>query len=300
MIKKGWFSVLFLFAVFQSHAGEYKVRSVQDEQHLEVALRMIGHKFLLSLGDSTSRILPVKHENGSYIISVETEFQFDPESLVNLIEEEARSVDFPEQYIVEVTSCKSEEVVYAYEISRYIDSHMIPCQGRTVPKACYNIHFTFPDLTSTEEVVPAAPARFQFSGSWGLTAFILCIAGGISLFFSRKRDNPKSNAQLHSKQIGQFTFVPTTMELHLNGHIHTLTSKEADLLTFLNEHANATIKREQLLQEIWGNEDHYVGRTLDVFISRLRKKLEGDPDIKISNVRGVGYKLIIPNYLTES
>jgi len=55
---------------------------------------------------------------------------------------------------------------------------------------------------------------------------------------------------------------------------------------------NTTVEREVILNIVWGDEGDYVGRTLDVFISKLRKKLEVDSSIKIVNIRGVGYKLV--------
>ena len=72
-----------------------------------------------------------------------------------------------------------------------------------------------------------------------------------------------------------------------------LSSKEADLLMLLYSSLNQTLERETILNKVWGDEGDYVGRTLDVFISKLRKKLEQDPEIKIVNVRGVGYKMVI-------
>jgi len=61
----------------------------------------------------------------------------------------------------------------------------------------------------------------------------------------------------------------------------------------LHKNRNTVIEREKLLSEVWADEGGYVGRTLDVFISKLRKRLEGDPSLKIVNIRGVGYKLIV-------
>jgi DNA-binding response OmpR family regulator len=72
-----------------------------------------------------------------------------------------------------------------------------------------------------------------------------------------------------------------------------LTSKENELLSLLNEFANETVTKETILHKVWGDEGHYVGRTLDVTISKLRKKLEHDASIQIKNIRGVGYRLII-------
>ncbi|MEM7657278.1 MAG: helix-turn-helix domain-containing protein, partial [Bacteroidota bacterium] len=60
----------------------------------------------------------------------------------------------------------------------------------------------------------------------------------------------------------------------------------------LHRSVNQTLERDQILKEVWGNENGYVGRTLDVFISKLRKKLAADPNLKIINVRGVGYRLV--------
>ena len=79
----------------------------------------------------------------------------------------------------------------------------------------------------------------------------------------------------------------------INKEFIELTSKEADLLLLLCDSANTTVERENILKTVWGDEGSYVGRTLDVFISKLRKKLEADETIKILNIRGVGYRLVI-------
>ena len=71
-----------------------------------------------------------------------------------------------------------------------------------------------------------------------------------------------------------------------------LTQKEADLLRLLNSSKNTPLKRETILKKVWGDDGDYIGRTLDVFISKLRKKLEAEDKVKIINIRGIGYKLI--------
>ena len=70
-------------------------------------------------------------------------------------------------------------------------------------------------------------------------------------------------------------------------------NKETDLLLLLYKAANTTVERELILNVVWGDEGDYVGRTLDVFISKLRKKLEADSSVKIVTTRGVGYKLVV-------
>ena len=65
------------------------------------------------------------------------------------------------------------------------------------------------------------------------------------------------------------------------------------MLSLLYASVNETVNKETLLNKVWGDEGDYVGRTLDVYISKLRKKLESDTSIKLKNIRGVGYKLIV-------
>ena len=83
------------------------------------------------------------------------------------------------------------------------------------------------------------------------------------------------------------------MTLTLINNTIELTSKESELLSLLYESVNHTVDRETILNKVWGDEGDYVGRTLDVYISKLRKKLENDSSIQLKNIRGVGYKLII-------
>lgn len=92
--------------------------------------------------------------------------------------------------------------------------------------------------------------------------------------------------------IGQYEFNYTVGTLHHPRHHTTLTGKETELLKLLVLNKNRIIQRKALLLQVWGNDDFFTGRSLDVFITKLRKHLEADPSVKIANIRGVGYKLI--------
>ena len=72
-----------------------------------------------------------------------------------------------------------------------------------------------------------------------------------------------------------------------------LTGKETALLMLLYTNVNLVVEKDRILKDVWGDEGDYVGRTLDVYISKLRKKLEADPRLKIVNIRGIGYKFIV-------
>jgi two-component system, OmpR family, response regulator VicR len=90
--------------------------------------------------------------------------------------------------------------------------------------------------------------------------------------------------------IGNYAFDYKNLSLTASGYSETLTLKEADLLKLLNENKNQVIKRSYILETIWGKDDYFLGRSLDVFISRLRKYLCLDERIKVENIHGVGFK----------
>lgn len=76
-----------------------------------------------------------------------------------------------------------------------------------------------------------------------------------------------------------------------NGPAQTLTHREADVLAYLLDRPNTLVRRDELLRAVWGDDDYFMGRSLDVFISRLRKRLANDPAVRIENVHGVGFVL---------
>lgn len=81
------------------------------------------------------------------------------------------------------------------------------------------------------------------------------------------------------------------LTLHLDNGVQTLTHREADVLAYLLDHPGTLVRRDELLRAIWGDDDYFMGRSLDVFISRLRKRLANDPTVRIENVHGVGFLL---------
>ncbi len=89
-------------------------------------------------------------------------------------------------------------------------------------------------------------------------------------------------------KIGNYEFDSVNHQLKLNEESQRLTEKETLLIQYLWEHRNRMIKREDVLKDIWGNDDFFSGRSMDVFISRLRKYFKEDNTINIESVRGVG------------
>lgn len=92
--------------------------------------------------------------------------------------------------------------------------------------------------------------------------------------------------------LGKYEFHPTRQLLKLGANENPLTSRESQLLQILLENANDITDRTTILNQIWGSDDFFNARSMDVFITKLRKKLQDDPAIQILNVRGYGFKLV--------
>lgn len=107
------------------------------------------------------------------------------------------------------------------------------------------------------------------------------------------RVNRPPGASAEAISLGRYTFNSRKQQLVLGEAITELTYRETQVLQLLAEHLNAVVERELLLKRIWGTNDFFSGRSLDVFITRLRKKLARDPAIQLMNLRGHGYKLCV-------
>jgi DNA-binding response OmpR family regulator len=94
--------------------------------------------------------------------------------------------------------------------------------------------------------------------------------------------------------LGQYQFDTANFTLRVNGEERVLTSREAEILKQLYLHRERVLKREEILMAVWGNDDYFLGRSLDVFISKIRKYLKDDPNVQITNFHGVGFKLETP------
>lgn len=115
---------------------------------------------------------------------------------------------------------------------------------------------------------------------------------------TRRLQQPKQQDKLvDTIQIGDIILNKESLSLTVEGHHAktTLTLREAELLEYLYLHRNSIVKREDLLIRFWGENDYFMGRSLDVFISRLRKLLRlSASGIKIENIYGVGFILSVP------
>ena len=114
----------------------------------------------------------------------------------------------------------------------------------------------------------------------------------IDVFLRRSKQMYSTKAV--SFDIGDLHFSYTDLKLTIGNEIFNLTQKEADLLKFLCEHSNRILKREEVLLHVWGKDDYFLGRSMDVFITKLRKYFKSDPKVNLETIHGVGFRFNVP------
>jgi hypothetical protein len=267
---------LFLIALICSLLACEKDDSLS--QVSKIALRDVGNKLLLSSKDSTSLILPVtKVKEKEYVLAFENQLLFEPNTLVSIVKESFKKADLPSNYRVEVIQCADNEVAYSYEINNEEEKSIIPCAGRKLLLNCYTIQVKF---ISKESL-------FSMNHLSVLAIVVLVLS---SVFILKKKK--KSNIEDSSfSKIGTYKFYKDQNKLIKNAIEIKLSAKECELMSIFSANQNKVIKREILVKEIWEDNGVFVDRSLDTFVSKLRKKFKNDPTINIINVHGVGYKL---------
>jgi len=115
----------------------------------------------------------------------------------------------------------------------------------------------------------------------------------VEVFLRRNKISSGKNSSKSIFQIGAFSFNSHSLELSFKGSAKRLTSREAELLKYLCINQDQVVKKEDILLEVWDSDSYFNSRSLDVFISRLRKYLRDDPTIQINNIHGIGFILSV-------
>jgi DNA-binding response OmpR family regulator len=110
----------------------------------------------------------------------------------------------------------------------------------------------------------------------------------IEIFLKRSQKNKALEKPMY--QIGKYAFDPANFTVYNDVEKISLTQRESELLKLFLDNKNVVLKREEILKSLWGDDDYFMGRSLDVFISRLRKILVNEPGISIENLHGIGFR----------
>ena len=253
---------------------------------VNLALRRTADGLLRAAGDGTSRIPAVEH-TGAGIWRIRLEQPFDYDQLPPLLQASLDRYGIRQPYEVAVRRCEDAVIDLGYHQLDYLQDSTAPCVGRAMPEGCHYIEIIFSGSETGNPV---------WAGIGSVSMLVLAAAAGFGLF-RRKRpaEAPAGNAIDEPGDdyldFGRSRLDMSRQELLCGGVRQQLTFREAKLLRLFATHPGRLLEREFILREVWADEGVLVGRSVDVFVSRLRKKLAADPSVGIVAVHGVGYRL---------
>lgn len=263
-------------------------------KQMNLIIRQLGHELLLQAGDSTSRVLPVSEiSEGTFLLQFEKEFVFSHDSLMSLSQTLLPKDKFPAGYTVTVHECKNADIVYGFQINTKTPD-ILACQGRRERAGCYSIEIFFPDIYE-------ASSDYPVGGLVGTALLLFSVTLLIGRLSNHRIGTPLDHQQQSAAKesvaelvaLGKFLFDVKHQRLLLENELISLTEKECKVLELLSNNFVELIPRETLMQKVWISDGVITGRSLDMFVSKLRKKLSNDPELRITNVHGKGYKLEI-------
>lgn len=250
---------------------------------INLALRRTADKLLRASGDSTSRI-PAVEQVSDHAWKVYINKPIDYNQLPALLQASMDQYDIRQEYEVAVRSCATDLIDLGYHKLDFQQDSIVPCSGRESPEGCHYIEVTF------NGTAPAKPLQAGIP----ILVFLVAASGAGIWWWMRKRQTPGDitvETEGDWLSFGQSRLHESGQVLECAGEKQSLTYREAKLLHLFASHPGELLGRDHILSEVWGDEGVQVSRSIDVFVSRLRKKLAADPSIAIVAVHGVGYKL---------
>ncbi|AUD07213.1 winged helix family transcriptional regulator [Spirosoma pollinicola] len=269
--------------------------NLYSTQKVNLALRRTAHHLLRAAGDSTSRI-PAVQQLDPHTFRLQLATNFDYDRLPGLLRESFRLHNVMATYDVAVLDCARGEVQLGYSVKDLLRNESIPCVNRSLAAGCYTLQITFNSPAPSAKRVPFLPLL----GIGGLLVGLLFAVRHRKEHTNSTVEQPIASIPASSLiRFGRSSLDLPNLTLITNTTPHSLTYREAKLLRLLVSHPNQILERDQILKLVWEDEGITVGRSVDVFVSRLRKLLQDDPTIKIAAVHGVGYRLEIQNIVSQ-
>ncbi len=256
-------------------------------EKINLALRRTAHQLLAESGDTLSGIPAVeKVADHSWLVKLEHPFNYD--RLPVILQESFDVHNIHANYDVAVLRCTDGELQLGYNFLDFSKDSSVPCGGRELEDACYNLQVTFPDSIGRNNSLPWA--------GWLVSGFLAVALFAVGQRWRRPEQAPVrvSAASLPEGdwlEFGQSRLDVANQVLLCGTVRHELTYREAKLLHLFVGHPNQLLERSAILQNVWADEGILVGRSVDMFVSRLRKMLRDDASLRLVAVHGVGYRL---------
>lgn len=287
-----------IFRTFALLAGLYGALSgpamansdaVRFSENVNLSLRRTVDILLRANGDSLSKIPPVSQTDAN-TFSVQMDRMFDYDKLPETLQQSFDSYHIDRPYSVTVLDCETGEVKLGYQFFDLKQPGGVPCRGRSREEACYTLQIRF---------TPETPKPKAAGNAWLLVSFGGTLAGLGFIAWNRsrhkkelERTKPQHIPAPNSRLAFGNSWLDTANQTLFNTETtQTLTFREAKLLALFARNINQVLERDVILKSVWEDEGVTVGRSVDVFVSRLRKMLAADPHVKINAIHGVGYKM---------
>lgn len=265
--------------------------SAPSPDKVNLALRRTAHLLLQAAGDSTSNIPPVER-TALHTWLIRLERNFDYNHLPALLEASLKQHQITNSYDVSVVNCLDNTILLGYNRADLLPDQSVPCQERDMDSVCNNLQVSF--------LVPVQPRQ-----SLPLTGWIISAILAVALYYlGLKRWQTAFNTEeivkpeAHSMGASWLPFGKSRLDvsnqrLDCAGEQHHLTYRETKLLHLFAQHPNQILERNSILEQVWADEGILVGRSVDMFVSRLRKLLRADESVQIVAIHGVGYRMEI-------
>lgn len=266
--------------------------AVVSQDQKNVALRAIADALLKQNNDWISPIPPIRRE-GKNTYFIELEADVDYPGLRATIDNILRQHDIQPNYVVSLLDESDDQVLLGFQAMAQDANGNYPCRERERSEGCYNLQLTFLEAQAEPLVNRQGQDQTWPPVKWVLLG-LTCFLPFIWFSWSKTQHQEEKEEPLPDgwqQQNERTAFHLTNQLLKIEDKEMTLTYREAKLLNYFFQHTDQVMERERILEAVWEDEGIIVGRSLDVFVSRLRKKLKADPDLNIVNVHGVGYKL---------
>lgn len=262
-------------------AASVEAPGALSPERVNLALRRTADRLLRQSGDQTSRI-PAIEQVGSNVWRVRLEQPFRYEELPASLQSSLDLYGIHQAYDVALRRCVSAIIDLGYHQSD-VRKDTVPCIGREMPTGCHFIEISF--------LENEAKTMWVNRG-----ALILLALGGLASiwFLGWKKLVPTLPDVVNGSEalvFGNSQLDVAAQVLSCGDARQVLTFRETKLLRLFASSPNQVLERDFILQEVWADEGVLVGRSVDMFVSRLRKKLAIDPSVGIVAVHGLGYRL---------
>ncbi len=276
--------LLFMLAIITWWTDSLWSQPIPDSKKVNLAIRRTADKLLRVSGDNTSRIGAVEQINPlTWRLQMDQPFAYD--SLPALLQASLDFYAIKNTYDVTVRQCENGTIDLGYQQLDFTQDSLVPCGGRATNESCHYIEIAF---------VGEGPASSNWLGRALLLLLGLTCGSGIWWWLRRKSNinNPETTVSDDAWiNFGHSRMHLQKQILEFGGAQQVLTYREAKLLNLFASHPNELLEREFIHQQVWSDEGLQVSRSVDVFVSRLRKKLAADHSVGITSVHGVGYKM---------